>query len=75
MFPTTCVKTAPLSGPARAGDRHRCLLEVHLLVASLQGQMVFPLWELASAGHLGPKPIYNRLGGMMLPTEGVGSWL
>ena len=47
MFPTTCAKTAPLSGPARAGDRHKYLLEVHLLVASLQGQLVFPFWELA----------------------------
>ena len=54
MFPTTCATTASLSQPARAGDRHttQCLLEVHLLVASLQGQFDFqgqclPLWELA----------------------------
>ena len=51
MFPTTCATTASLSEPATAGDRHKCLLEVHQLV-SLQRQLGFqgyrlPLWELA----------------------------
>ena len=50
MFLTTCATTASLSEPAKAGTQ--CLLEAHLLVASLQGQLGFKgqclsLWELA----------------------------
>ena len=43
MFPTTCATTSSLSEHARVSDRHTDvhLLGVHLLVASLQGQLGF----------------------------------
>ena len=64
MFTTTCAITPSLSEPAWVGDRHTDvhLLGVHLLVASLQGQLGFqgqclPL-GVNPSGCLGPNPYH-----------------
>ena len=57
MFPTTRTTTAPLSGPARVGDRHTVPARSHLLVVSkgswASGDNVCHFGS-SPAGRLGP---------------------
>ena len=53
---TTCVKSAFLSEPARAGDRHtRPSVGTHSKAIGLPGTM-FATLGVRPTGHLGPKP-------------------
>ena len=63
MFPTTCATKAPLSAPARAGDRHTVLARspsaggIPSRAIGLPGIM-FATLGVRPVGRLGPNPYH-----------------